>query len=481
MTSPATPLDEALVAALVDAGQSHLVDHANTLQASDPEAADGFAAQLAEHDWPRVARRIDRLVVRGEDEAPYELDALEPPEILPWQATSALDDRYAAARSRGHELLRAGEVALLLVAGGQGSRLGWDGPKGTFPASPVRKATLFRLLAEQVTAARDRYGVAPAWVIMTGPTNHEDTIAFFEEQEFFGLDRDRIRFFQQGTSPAVDPQGRALLADSGELFVNPDGTGGLFDAIASSGTLDALEAWGVTQLSYVQVDNPSTHAFDPLFLGLHADADAEYSLKVLPKVDPAEKVGLIVRDGDKLRIVEYSDAPPVLTEAREPDGTLRFRAGSIAIHILSRAFVARVADLGDEAVAWHRADKKIDYWDPETGEHVDPDEPNAVKFERFVFDALPEARRSIVYETDRVEEFAPVKNAEGTDSPATSKALQIERAARWLERHGVDVPRTGDGEVDAVLEIRATTALEADDLADADLPEHIEAGAELLL
>ena len=217
---------------------------------------------------------------------------------------------------------------------------------------------------------------------------------------------------------------------------------------------------------------------------------------MVAKTDPDEKVGVFVRAAsgsgpdkapDKTQVVEYSDLPEALARERAgggdgDGGPLRFCAGSIAIHMLGLGFVERLtADARHFALPYHRAVKKTSFIDAESGRAVVPDRPNAVKLETFVFDALPLAESSIVVETDRLEEFAPIKNADGADSPATSHALQIDRAARWLEANGVVVPRDESGRVTARIEISPLTALDPGDLASVELPARVEPGEELVL
>ena len=204
------------------------------------------------------------------------------------------------------------------------------------------------------------------------------------------------------------------------------------------------------------------------------------SSKMVPKVDASEKVGVFCRVDGRTQVIEYSDLPPELAEAVDESGSLRYLAGSIAIHVIGLDFIARLTEGGHEvSLPFHRARKKVPYWDPETGESVAPDEPNATKFEMFVFDALRFAGSGLVQETDRVEEFAPIKNAEGGDSAVSSALLQTERAARWMESAGATVPRTSSGAVDGRLEITAGTALEARDLSGRDLPT-MEPGQDLV-
>src|SRR6185312_14906443 len=198
-------------------------------------------------------------------------------------------------------------------------------------------------------------------------------------------------------------------------------------------------------------DNPLVHCVDPLFLGLHDLTGSEMSSKTIPKADPLEKVGNFVEADGIVQVIEYSDLPEELARQTNADGSLRFNEGSIAIHALRVSFVERLNAGGNLSLPWHRAEKKVPYVE-ESGKPVKPEKPNAIKLEQFVFDAIPLARNAIVYTTDRGEEFSPVKNAEGVDSPATSRRDQVRRAAKWLREAGVDVP-TKDGEPDATIEI----------------------------
>ena len=284
--------------------------------------------------------------------------------------------------------------------------------------------------------------------------------------------------------PAVDREGRLLLEAPGRLALSPDGHGGALRALQRSGSLADMKDRGIEILSYFQVDNPNVHVIDPLFIGLHArhpDSSGEMSSKMVPKADPAEKVGVFCRIDGRTEVIEYSDLPAELAEATDAEGRIRFNAGSIAIHVLGVDFIERLTSGATETgLPFHRARKKVPYWNPATGETVAPSEPNATKFEMFVFDALHFARAGLVQETDRVEEFAPIKNAEGTDSAVSSSALQTERAARWMERAGAAIPRSSDGAVEGRIEIVAATALEARDLAGHTLPA-MTAGQDLVL
>jgi UDP-N-acetylglucosamine/UDP-N-acetylgalactosamine diphosphorylase len=256
--------------------------------------------------------------------------------------------------------------------------------------------------------------------------------------------------------------GQMLLGEKDSLALSPDGHGGSLRALDRSGALADMKKRGVEHLSYFQVDNPIVHTIDPLFLGLHDLTGSEMSSKTIPKAHALEKVGNFVMGDGVLQVIEYSDLPDDLAKKTGPGGHLLFNAGSIAIHALRVSFIERLNHGGQLKLPWHRAEKKVPYVDA-AGNAVKPDKPNAVKLEQFVFDAIPLAKNAIVYTTRREEEFSPVKNAQGDDSPATSKRDQIRRAAEWLEIAGVEVHRA-HCEPASVLEISPLFATSAEQL-----------------
>lgn len=401
--------------------------------------------------------------------------------VRPYLRTMADAEKY---RGIGAELVRRGKVAAFIVAGGQGTRLGWRGPKGTFPATPVAGKPLFRVFAEQILAAERAYGVKIPWYVMTSDVNHEETERFFEDNRWFGRPRSDTMLFMQGMVPSVTPEGLVLLDEPSQPALNPDGHGGSLKALRASGALDHMRSLGVEHLCYFQVDNPNVHVVDPLFLGLHVaapDSSAEMSSKSVLKRDPGEKVGVFVK-APRLTVLEYSDAPQEILQARDPQGEIQYGEGSIAIHAIGVEFIRRITDhpLGS-ILPWHRATKKVPHIDLATGARVEPAEPNAIKLETFVFDALREAESPVVLRTDRVEEFAPIKNATGEDSPATSRALQVERAVRWLREAAVPVPLHANGAPNCIVEISPLTARSADDLRRHPPAKAIPAGGEILL
>jgi UDP-N-acetylglucosamine/UDP-N-acetylgalactosamine diphosphorylase len=258
--------------------------------------------------------------------------------------------------------------------------------------------------------------------------------------------------------------GKLLLAEKDSLALSPDGHGGSLRALDKSGALADMKKRGIEHLSYFQVDNPIVHCIDPLFLGLHDVTGSEMSSKTIPKAAPLEKVGNFVIGDGVVQVIEYSDLPESLALQMDSSGTPRFNAGSIAIHALRVSFIERLNSGGRLKLMWHRAEKKVPFVD-NAGNPVKPDKVNAVKLEQFVFDAIPMAKNAIVYTTDRAEEFSPVKNAEGSDSPATCRRDQIRRAARWLGDAGVTASP------DAVIEISPSFATSAAQLKTRSLPK----------
>jgi UDP-N-acetylglucosamine/UDP-N-acetylgalactosamine diphosphorylase len=444
---------------LAAAGQMHLLAFWADL---DSQARHQLLDDLDQVDFarclPLIASHVrNRPIVQTPDR-------IEPPPTWPTDPDPARADLYARARRTGEEAIRAGRVAAFMVAGGQGTRLGFEGPKGAFPISPVRNAPLFQLFAESLRGIARRYGGHPRWYIMTSLANHDETTKFFAEHGFFGLNADDVTFFQQRQMPAFLPDGRIALADRHRIALSPDGHGGSLRALADGGALADMRRRGIDTISYFQVDNPLVRTLDPLFIGLHLVTESEMSSKAVGKAHDTERVGVFCCVDGKVAVIEYSDLPDELARAKNPDGTRRFDAGSIAIHILSRDFAERLTAPGSTIhLPWHRAEKKVATVDA-AGHPVTPNTPNAVKLEMFVFDAIPLARNPLVLFTRREEEFSPVKNAEGSDSPATARRDMIRRGARWLEACGCKIPRGIEGEPALPIEISPAFALDAEDL-----------------
>ena len=408
----------------------------------------------------RIAEDLEQLdleLVREllEGRGLYEEPAMvqvKPAAVVPASfASSAEAGRY---RTHGEELLRQGRIAALVVAGGQGSRLGIEAPKGVVGVTPVRGKSLFQLHAEKVLALSRKYGSPVPLFIMTSRANNADTRAFFEEHSFFGLDPNEVFFFVQGMLPSITLDGRFVLSHHGGLFMNPDGHGGTLAALRKNGCLDIMRARGIEEIFYFQVDNPLVSICDPLFIGLHNLQGAKMSSKVVRKTSFDEKVGIIAEVDGKTRVVEYSDMSDDMRYALDAEGRMLYWAGNSAIHMIRRDFVESLTSSAMR-LPFHRAEKNI----PALASAGNPVEIRGIKFETFIFDALPMAEKSVTLEVIREHEFAPVKNMTGEDSLETSRAMQSELHKSWLKDLGVEVSDR------SLIEISPLAALEKDDLA----------------
>jgi UDP-N-acetylglucosamine/UDP-N-acetylgalactosamine diphosphorylase len=415
-------------------GQEHLLAFWDRLEPVEQQA---LAKQIEEIDFDEIqqlyesrdkASDVQELVERATSPPAFRLDKSK--------------NRFTpeAAKARGADALAAGQIGAVLVAGGQGTRLGFDHPKGTFPIGPVSESTLFEILVERIRATGRRYGTSIPLYLMTSPATHAETVRYFEENERLGLADDELKIFCQGTMPAVDLEsGKALLERPDRLFTSPDGHGGMLPALARSGCLDHAQQRGIAQLFYFQVDNPLADVCGEEFIGYHLLSQSELSTQVIAKQDPLEKVGNVVSVDGRLRVIEYSDLPEELAETRADDGSLLLWAGSIAVHVMDVAFLARMHQESN-ALPFHIARKKVPHIDAE-GEPVEPSEPNAVKFERFIFDLLPAAENAIVMEVDPTRSFAPLKNAPGSDkdTPESVREQMVAEHTRWFTAAGAEV------------------------------------------
>jgi UDP-N-acetylglucosamine/UDP-N-acetylgalactosamine diphosphorylase len=442
-----------LLAILRPHGQEHLLAFWDRL---DPAQRESLARQIEAIDFGLIRRlyegrgqqiNVRELLDRATPPPAFRLDAAQNP-FTPQQA-----------RKRGADALAAGEVGALLVAGGQGTRLGFDQPKGMFPIGPLSNKTLFQILVEKIVAAARRYGMRIPLYIMTSPATHEETAEFFARHNRFGLAEDDLTLFCQGTMPALDAEtGRVLLSAPGQIAVSPDGHGGMLAALARSGALDEIRRRNLRQLFYFQVDNPVVDVCGPEFIGYHLLSGAEFSTQVVAKHDPRDRVGNVVQVDGRLTVIEYIELPDDVAERRNPDGSLTVWAGSIAVHMMDVELLRRLAGT-IEGLPFHIAHKKVAYIDP-AGRRIEPADPNAIKFEQFIFDLMPRAQRAIVVEVDAERAFAPVKNASGTSgTPEIARAQLAANAREWLRAAGAEVAD------DVPVEISPLFALDTEELA----------------
>ncbi len=447
-------MDNAIFEQLRDYGQEHILNYLERMNTGEQQSLLEDAARI---DLKQIAGLFGSY--RSSRLQGHEQKVIEAAEVLSFPAT----DVYAAERGRlialGEEMLRQGRVAIFLVAGGQGTRLGYNGPKGCFPVSPVRQKSLFQLFAESIMALRRRYCAALPWYIMTSQENNAATCSFFKEHGFFGLGSETVQFIIQKENPSLGLDGRLIVSPDKKIFKNPNGHGGSLYAMKDSGALAQMAARGIDEIFYFQVDNPLAKIADPLFVGAHVENRAQMSTKVVRKVDPAEKVGIIGRVNGRLGCIEYSELSQAEIAGRLPDGRLRFSSANMAIHMLNRAFVEKLTSDPDFRLPYHIAVKGIDSLAPD-GSTVQ--KINGIKFEMFIFDALGFAERSVTLEVPREEEFSPVKNSAGADSPDTARAAMIAQHRSWLQASGKH-PAVPD---DLLIEISTLYALDAEEFSD---------------
>jgi UDP-N-acetylglucosamine/UDP-N-acetylgalactosamine diphosphorylase len=455
MTEPADTVPVPLAAALARTGQEHVLQFWPTLDAAGRARLLG---QLAVIDWDEFAtlQRLARGRSAAASPSPIDLSAAITPPCLRLQDPGN-GPTPAAASAAGAGLLKEGRVGAILVAGGQGTRLGCTGPKGLVSVAPLSRATLFDILFGRLLAVHARFGRRVPLAIMTSSATDADTRRFLLDSHYAGLDPDFVHVFRQHDLPAVDDATAALLLDAPDhLAMAPDGHGGMLTALVESGGLDWFGRHGVEHVTSFQVDNPLAMPLDREFLGYHFLTQAEFSTQVVLKREPGERVGIVVQQGGRHAVVEYSDLSPALAAERRSDGRLRFHAGSIAVHCFSKSFLDRVRDR-DDALPLHLAHKAVPFLDA-SGTLVHPSAPNAIKFERFIFDLMPLADRVTVVEIEARDGFAPLKNPAGSaaDAPEHVHAALVEHARRLLAEAGVTVAEGIDVELDAATILDAT-------------------------
>lgn len=426
-------LPAALEDAIRTAGQAHVLRFWERLDAA---ARDRFRRQLASLDWGGLPSlgALARGVGAGAPATAPGCDLVDA-DTPPCEPLGG-----AEAEALGRAGLAEGLFGAILVAGGQGSRLGCDGPKGAVPVGPLSGATLFELLLGKLRGVERRSGRPVPLAIMTSSATDAETRAWLAAHDHCGLDPERVLVFRQSDLPALDDRDGNLLLDAPDrVAMAPDGHGGMLAALVAADGLAWFARHGCRHVVSFQVDNPLTMPFHPAFLGHHLRTGAEFTTQVVEKRLPGERVGVVVRGGGRTSVVEYSDLPPGPAAERRPDGRLRFHAGSIAVHAFALEFLARSSNEAG-ALPLHLAHKAVPFVDA-SGRRVAPSAPNAVKFERFIFDLMPLARRVTLVEIDPADGFAPLKNPLGhaADTLDHVRAAMDSFARRLLARAGVSV------------------------------------------
>ncbi len=395
-------------------GQTHLLRWYDELTDTEQDA---LLAQIDALD-PSLLEVFSRFNGDGE----LSRGKLEPLGAVTLEEIAQERERFEAA---GLEAIRQGKVGAVLLAGGMGTRLGFDKPKGMYDLGKTHPLYIFECLIRNLQEVVDKAGAYVPLFIMTSEKNDEDTREFLEEQKYFGYDPDYVHFFIQDMAPAVGADGKILLEEKGRIATSPNGNGGWFSSLVKAGYLGLLQREGIEWLNIFAVDNVLQRIADPCFIGATLLSGSDSGAKVVAKADPEERIGVLCLEDGTPSIVEYYEMTEEMVTRREPDGRLSYNYGVILNYLFQ---TSQLTNMLDNDMQVHVVNKKVPYID-ENGTLIKPEEPNAYKFELLVLDMVHMQKTCLSYEVDRDYEFAPIKNATGVDSVETARAL--------LEKNGV--------------------------------------------
>lgn len=439
MPGSAMELDwESVRAELREYGQEHLLRHLEQLSESEKAS---LYADIKDVDFKKLSLLWKDARGNLTDNGEVKDDRLKPLDRSIVGSTAKDKEAVSRWSDIGLKKISQGQVAVLLLAGGQGTRLGVSYPKGMYNVGLPSGKTLYQLQAERILRLQnivlEKYGVSAVipWYIMTSDYTKQPTLQFFEENKYFGLEPENVILFEQFTLPCLDFEGRVLLSKPGAIARAPDGNGGLYTALASprNSVLGDMERRGIACVHIYCVDNILVKMADPVFVGFCQEKGAECGAKVVQKVLPTEKVGVVCSCDGLYQVVEYSEISIKIAEMRDEDGSLTFKAGNICNHFVTMDFLNRVCTRHENELTHHVAKKKITHV-TDGGDLVTPTQPNGLKLEKFVFDVFQFASKFAVLEVLREDEFSPMKNAPGAgkNTPTTARMALMDLHYRQL-------------------------------------------------
>lgn len=335
-------------------------------------------------------------------------------------------EEYDKYYNIGQKEIAEGKYAVVTMAGGQGTRLGYIAPKGTFTIGGGIEKSLFEALSDTIKEARKKYNAKIPWYIMTSRENNDATEKFFEEHDFFGLPYEDIKFFKQGELPMLNMEGKLMLDEEGLVKLASDGHGGVFESLAKNGYLEDMEARGIEWIFISGVDNVLAGLVDPIAVGLAISEGTLATGKSVVKRSPEENVGVFCKKAGKPSVIEYTEITEEMANAKDENGELLYGESHILLNLFN---IKALQNIAHNKLPYHKAFKKAKYMD-ENGEIVKPEKPNAYKYESFIFDAFESLDGMSILRVKREDEFAPLKNANGEDSPDTARQLYIDYVER---------------------------------------------------
>jgi similar to UDP-N-acetylglucosamine pyrophosphorylase len=399
---------------LKKAGQEHLLKYYERI--TDDKKKENFLNSILTIDFDA----INEIYLDSKKNITNKDFVIEPIKFIDKEKID--EKEYAEYEKLGKDIIKSGKLAVVTMAGGQGTRLGHTGPKGTFDLGLESHKSIFEILCDTLKSKNERYGVSVPWYIMTSDENNSETVEFFEKHNYFGYNKGDIFFFTQSKLPMVDTNGKCLIDEKGNIKEAADGHGGIFKSILKSGALYDMQSRGIEWVFIGGVDNVLVKPVDPVLIGLSIKDNVDAAGKSIIKANPHEKVGIFCKRNGRPSVIEYSEISDELAEERLENGELKYAESHILCNLFSLNAINKIASID---LPYHVAFKKAKYIDCD-GNLIVSEKPNAYKFESFIFDAFEKLDDLVVLRVKRENEFAPVKNAEGEDSPETARKLYIE-------------------------------------------------------
>lgn len=404
-------MEEMAIEILKKYNQEHIIDWMTKLNAEEKEKLVNQVVSLNIEQVVDLYNNLSQTFEIG-DKKIEKLSAIDIDKLS--------KEEFDEYKNTGADIIKSGKYAVVTMAGGQGTRLGHKGPKGTFKVNlKDGEKYLFQIIVESLQKANNKYGVVIPWYLMTSEENNDQTLEFLEEHNYFGYPKEKVKLFKQGKAPLISIEGKLLIGKDKLIKEASDGNGSIYKSLKVDGMLDDMKNNNIEWVFVGGVDNILLKIVDPLLVGLTAKQNNEIASKSVIKTNPRERAGVFCKIDGKPGIIEYSELPEEMIEEVDENGELVFGDVNILSHLYN---ISALEKMSDKVMPYHIAVKKSEYLD-ENGNLVVPEDKNVYKFESFIFDAFSNFDDISILRVKREEEFAPIKNAEGNDSPETAVKL----------------------------------------------------------